>query len=798
MKYDKESKKINVGITEFVNISRRMLSATPSNDTDEPIVTDSSMSAFKSCGISSPDIKRLKLEFSCGKYSYILSDNVYFYASSPLIMCSVSSSVAKIRKEEEKEARGESFIAAYLYMMETGETEILSKIIYHNKATRESKLVEEKTELQKAKAFFEKCKDCLELYAKPEIERVTKRLPTLEKLKFPYKNIRPGQYEFINSVYRTISRGGKLYAAAPTGTGKTISALFPAIRALGKGRCEKIFYFTPKATTAIAAAECIELCVQKGADIRAVCLSSKEKLCDSGMICLEDKYLCKCRICNKVSEAALALYDAEIYVVKTKELNDFAKRFGVCPHELSLSYAELCDVVIGDINYLFSPDVYIRRFFTRGGSYAFLIDEAHNLPDRAREMYSANLTEEEIIAPSLEPILGDHSKAKKTARTLAAIFHDTLYPYLKEEILKDENGDSIAATHLSDIPPKLFNAFEIAVSEIENEIYENITSRDEEKRARLKFLYSYLGKLKTFLNVMNVFDSRYEMFVFYENGKIKTKLFCIDPEDRISERLSKGSSAVFFSGTFSPLHYYKSTLGGDGTSDILEVNSPFDKDQLSVSIMHKISTRFSEREDTISAVCRAIAATVSAKRGNYMVFTPSFKYAEALAKVFSAKYPKINVMLQKRGMSETEKNEFLNAFSKNDKSYLIGFCVMGGIYSEGIDLAGESLIGAVIVGIGLPSLSYEREAMANYYQDKYEEGKEFAYIYPGINRVLQAAGRVIRREDDKGVIVLIDDRFDDPIYKKLIPKFWGGMNFIGDAASLRCELDKFWHPETEK
>ena len=240
------------------------------------------------------------------------------------------------------------------------------------------------------------------------------------------------------------------------------------------------------------------------------------------------------------------------------------------------------------------------------------------------------------------------------------------------------------------------------------------------------------------------------------------------------------------------MYYYRAVLGDDRTSDMLEVASPFDPSQISVSIMDKISTRLSERDDTLGAVCRVIAATVSAKRGNYMIFSPSFAYSEALSRIFRAKYPKIKVIEQRKNMTAAEKREFLAEFEKENESYLIGFCVMGGIYSEGIDLAGDSLIGAVIVGIGIPALSYEREAISAYYNEKYEEGKQFAYIYPGMNRVLQAAGRVIRREDDKGVVVLIDDRFDDPIYKSVIPKLWDGMKFIADPKELRAELDEFW------
>ena len=297
---------------------------------------------------------------------------------------------------------------------------------------------------------------------------------------------------------------------------------------------------------------------------------------------------------------------------------------------------------------------------------------------------------------------------------------------------------------------------------------------------------------------MESFDSAYELFIFMEAGRLRAKCYCIDPSKNIAKRLAKGSSATFFSGTLSPMYYYRAVLGDDRTSDMLEVASPFDPSQISVSIMDKISTRLSERDDTLGAVCRVIAATVSAKRGNYMIFSPSFAYSEALARIFRAKYPKIHVVEQRKNMSAEEKREFLAEFEKPSESYLIGFCVMGGIYSEGVDLAGDSLIGAVVVGIGIPALSYEREAISAYYNEKYEEGKQFAYVYPGMNRVFQAAGRVIRRESDRGVIVLIDDRFDDPIYKKSLPKLWGKVKFIADPKALRQELDSFWKAVDEE
>ncbi|MBE6643951.1 MAG: ATP-dependent DNA helicase [Ruminococcaceae bacterium] len=792
MRYDAESKKILISSREFVQTARRAIAAAVPCDAEEPKLEKTSKRLLEKI-IGSSDAISLTHGFECGGYSFALTAksekadgcNLWFAFS-------IDCDPQKPKKDCLSQIRGEGYVAAYAYAKQKGLTRVNLFFTLINNATNTHATREESASIQKLEGFFKKCAATVAVYAKPEVERVTLRLPSMKNLKFPYKMARDGQREFVQTAYKNIARGGTLFATAPTGTGKTVSALYPAVHAMGDGRRDKTFYLTPKETTANAAIDCLNILSEKGAVLRAIKLSAKEKCCQNGLLCREGRDLCDYARCNRLSDAVLALYEKKQTVITSKEILEYSKEFKVCPYELSLTYAELCDVIICDFNYLFDPSVYIRRFFAEGGNYTFLIDEAHNLADRAREMYSAQTDEDFLRLPFEADILGEHSKTKKISGEVAAAFREVLYPLVKEELVTDSNGNRSGAVHLKEIPSELYGIFDLLLYTAEEEILQNYPSKDDEKNSRISFLRDFCYKIKKFHTVMQSFDSSYEMFIFYENEKLRAKLFCIDTGNEISKRLEKGSAAVFFSATLSPLYFYKSILGGDGSSDILEVDSPFDKDMLSVSIMDKISTRFSEREDTLSAVCRVIAATVSAKRGNYMIFSPSFAYSEALSRAFSAKYPKIKILTQRRDMSKKEKEEFLREFSKNDKSYLIGFCVMGGIYSEGIDLAGDSLIGAVVVGIGMPSPSYEREAICAYYDDKFEEGKQFAYIYPGMNRVLQAAGRVIRREDDKGVIVLIDDRFDDPIYKKIIPSLWSGMRFIADAKTLRENLDRFW------
>jgi Rad3-related DNA helicase len=274
-------------------------------------------------------------------------------------------------------------------------------------------------------------------------------------------------------------------------------------------------------------------------------------------------------------------------------------------------------------------------------------------------MYSAEITLSDILSPSTEELLGAFSATKKLSKRAGAVLEEILMPYLQGEIRENKSGELIGATDLSEIPSRMYTLFDEMIKVVEEEIFLNQRAEDEEALLRLNYLRAFYYKIKKFADIMSRFDDAYKMFVFFEGGEMRIKLYCLDTGPVIRERLNKGHGALLFSATLSPLGYYRSVLGGDRSDEVLEVNSPFDPSQLSVCIMDNISTRYSEREDTLMAVCQSVAATVSAKRGNYMVFCPSFAYSEALAKVFSAKYPKIKIILQKRDMSAEEKEKFL-------------------------------------------------------------------------------------------------------------------------------------------
>lgn len=778
MRYDEEQNRIFIGVSELVCASRRVLSLTPPKDEAEPTAEENRIHG-----------KKIEYSFCQGGYDFTLTGMARI--SENTLTNDIRISRKKPTAEEKKQARGEAYLLGKMLFESDWEGDGIPCII--NYVSEDGTICEsEVLERKKCADFTEKCIKTLPSYARAEIERVTKRLPSMKNLKFPYKSIREGQEQFIKAAYRTLARGGELYAAAPTGTGKTVSAIFPAVRALGSEKITKVFYLTPKTTTANAARDCIELLCANGAMIRGIILIAKERLCEFGQVCKEFRGACQADRTNRLYEAVFALFDKALPVVTPADVKRTAADFSVCPYELSLSYAELCDVIVGDFNYLFHPTSYIKRFFSFHSPFAFLIDEAHNLPDRAREMYSAEIELRDFELITESAILGEASQLKTVICQLKLAFKSLLYPLVKDELRESSDGILNGAYHTKELPGELLRIFSTLTAAVYTELYTSLKDKGAEAGKKVKLLRDFLYKTEHFLNIAERFDDCYELFVFASGEELRAKLFCIDTKNVIRERLALGEGAVFFSATLAPLYYYRAVLGGDNSSASLTVDSPFTREQVSVSVMDKISTRFSEREDTLSAVCRVIAATLSAKRGSYMIFSPSYAYSKALYDAFRMKYPKIKSILQTQGMSNSERQSFLDEFSKTNGNYLAAFCVLGGIYSEGIDLAGDSLIGAVIVGIGMPAPSYEREAIAAYYDEKYEEGKQFAYLYPGMNRVMQAAGRVIRTEDDVGVIVLIDDRFDDPIYRKTAPSLWRGMKFLSDAKDLKSELDEFW------
>jgi Rad3-related DNA helicase len=637
---------------------------------------------------------------------------------------------------------------------------------------------------------------------------------TIATLVFPFPAYRPGQRELAVATYRVLAGGGRLFLAAPTGIGKTISVLFPAIKALGERKLERIFYLTARTVGRAIAEKALEVLRRGGLKLRGVTLTAKEK------ICVQEGQPCDPRTCP----LALGYYDRikpaiqEALVreeITRSTLEEVAQKHQVCPFELSLDVSQWADVVICDYNYVFDPKVYIRRHFEEdGGQYGFLVDEAHNLVDRGREMFSASLESREIseirraIKKGVPRCSRALTKLLKEMRELASpggdladlpepsdpsselnlfpaqppVPTEPLPPPRQEMARMGNEADGVITKR--ELPQGLMPLVETALAEAEAWL-----ARNEESAFREDLLGLYF-QLFSFRRTAELYDQRY-VTIIEDGASARIRLFCLDPSFLLRQALARGKAAVFFSATLTPMEYYRTLLGGDPGDGVLQLPSPFPQENLAVIIQDRIATNFKARTDSRKEVVEAIAQLVQGRRGNYLVYFPSYQYLNDVLGDFQAAHPLTQVLVQKPGMTEAERDAFLATFSVEHGETLVGFAVLGGIFGEGIDLVGERLIGAVIVGVGLPQLCVERDLIRDYFQNQNSVGFDYAYTFPGMNRVLQAVGRVIRSDTDRGIVLLIDTRFNEPRYRRMFPAWWRFVR-VRNPDRLREAVNSFW------
>lgn len=582
-----------------------------------------------------------------------------------------------------------------------------------------------------------------------------KRQASIQKLEFPF-DYREGQKELAADVYRTIYRRKNLFIQAPTGTGKTMSTIYPSVRAVGEGLAEKIFYLTAKSITATVALDAFRILGGKGYQAKTVLITAKEKMC----VCEEMD--CNPQNCpyaeghfDRVNDAVFELLQKE--EIFTREIFlEQAHRHRVCPFELCLDTASWADNIICDYNYVFDPNVYLRRFFAEGTKeeYLFLVDEAHNLVERARSMYSAVLVKEDFLA--VKKLVKPYSK--KVAAELEKC-NKILLAY------KRECEDYQICENISNFAFALMRFGAAA---------DTFLQKSTEFLGKKEFLDLYL-KVRHFLNMYERLDEHYVIYTqFLENHSFMIKLFCVDPALNLQECLDKGRSTVFFSATLLPIQYYKKLLSTKEDNYAIYAKTAFSKEQSCLLIGDGVSSKYTRRNRMeFQNIAKYIQKIVSAKKGNYMVFFPSYRFLEQVyEEFFPMMGEQTDCIVQTTGMKEEEREEFLGEFEKERKHSLVGFCVMGGIFGEGIDLKEELLIGAIVVGTGLPQVGQEREILRQYFETHSGEGFDYAYRYPGMNKVLQAAGRVIRTKEDRGVIALLDERFLQWEYRRLFPREW--------------------------
>ncbi|MBB6218903.1 Rad3-related DNA helicase [Anaerosolibacter carboniphilus] len=672
---------------------------------------------------------------------------------------------------------GQAKCYAYIYGQEQGLDEVDVQLTYYQLDTEEIKYLRKTFLLHELKQFFDDLIAQYFSWATFTHDWQIKRDTSIHALSFPFEAYRKGQREFAKAVYRTVVDGKKLFAQAPTGIGKTISTLFPTIKAIGEGHTSKIFYLTAKTITRQVAEEAFYKMHGRGLLFKSVTLTAKDK------ICFQEESICNPEHCeyarghfDRVNEALRAILHQEQLLTREK-IEAYAKEYHICPFEFSLDLTLWADAVVCDYNYAFDPRVYLKRFFSEeGGDYTFLVDEAHNLVDRSREMFSAELYKRPFL--DLKRVF--QSKAPSIAKALNQLNKNML---VYKKYLEEENQP----IH-KDNPKDLYPPLHKFMKEAEEWLTKNENQEGYEELLELYF------SCHAFLRIAEFYDERYVTYVEKVQKDIKVKLFCLDPSYLLRDALRRGRSAILFSATLTPLPYFREILGGNEEDKLLRLPSPFDRNNLCLSIANRISTKYRAREDSYEAIVDYIHLTAQQRKGNYFAFFPSYQYMDQVYQRFIEKYPEIKTLLQGSSMVEAEREQFLLQFQSNSIESLVGFAVLGGIFSEGIDLVGDRLVGAIIVGVGLPQICLERDIIMNYFQEKNHLGYEYAYMYPGMNKVLQGAGRVIRSEWDQGVVLLIDERFRHSRYQKLFPQEWSNPSFVRDLKELDLTLESFWNP----
>ncbi len=664
---------------------------------------------------------------------------------------------------------------AYIVALQQELSEISVQMTYCNMDTEEIRRFREHYSFAELEKWFFDLVAAYEKWAKFQYQARQERNQSIAGLTFPFP-YRKGQKELAAGVYRTINRKKNLFIQAPTGTGKTVTTVFPALMAVGQGLADRIFYLTARTITRTVAKETFELFRRQGYLGRVLIITAKEKLClCEEMDCNPVHCPCAKGHYDRVNDAVFSLLEKERDITR-EVLLEQAQQYQVCPFELCLDVSLWVDNIICDYNYVFDPNVYLKRFFAEGvkGEYLFLVDEAHNLVDRGREMYSASLYKEDFL--KYKKALKSHSK-KCTAALERCNRH----------LLKMKR-DCDSYQVMGEIGVLVFALMQLG-SALEEFFLKEINF--PEKKEVMEF---YLN-LRHFLNMYDLMDENYVIYTEHEaDGRFKLKLFCVNPAVNLQSCLDKGRSAVFFSATLLPIQYYKSLLSTCEENYAVYAQTVFEKEQRLLAVAEDVTSKYTRRnQQEFEKIASYIYEAAKGKTGNYMVFFPSYKMMRQVWECLTERdlSEEMVCICQESGMTEAQREEFLQRFLQEGEKTLIGFCVMGGIFAEGIDLKGEALIGVMIVGTGLPQISNEREILKNFYQQREGNGFEYAFLYPGMNKVLQAAGRVIRTAEDRGVILLLDERFLRREYQCLFPREWEEFQTV-KLSGVRGLVEAFW------
>ena len=696
-------------------------------------------------------------------------------------------------KEPESVHLAQAKCYAWIYAQEHGRDRMKVRMTYCNLDTEEVRYFYYTYSFGELTEWFEDILSQYKRWSDEETAWIQKRQESIRQLRFPFP-YREGQRELAAHVYHTICHGKKLFLEAPTGVGKTISTVFPAVKAMGEKKADRIFYLTAKTITRTVADQTFSLLREGGLHFKTVVLTARDK------ICFMEEAECNPEYCpyakghyDRIREAVFDLLTSQEHYSR-EQIEAYARRHCVCPFEMALDMSLFSDGIICDYNYVFDPHVYLRRFFGEGSqkkNHLFLVDEAHNLLDRGREMYSAVLYKEDFLT---------------LKRTIKA--YDTRMEKLLERcnremlLLKKECGDWCVVDQIDSLAQAVQRLATVMEEYLENH---------EDSPVRREVLDFYFT-VSHFQMIYELLDEKYVIYTQFDGeGRFFVRLFNVDPSDNLKQCMDRGVSSILFSATLLPIQYYKKLLGGESSDYEVYARSTFDPARKALFLAEDVTSRYTRRtQEEYYRIAEYIHRIVRMRYGNYMVFFPSHLFLRKVYEIYLEHFAGEDMaecIVQEEYMTEEKREQFIRRFEGNEEAVLsdairmdielqeegslVGFCVLGGIFAEGIDLKDDRLIGAIIVGTGLPQVCTEREILKGYFEKAGENGFDYAYRFPGMNKVLQAAGRVIRTAQDVGLVALLDERFCFSSYQKLFPREWAQFEIV-NAVSVERRVEKFW------
>lgn len=744
----------------------------------------------------------VQYSFFCGDYIYNVSgkaDGVIIGRDGEITVEEIKTTVADLNQFYDDHGEwhlGQAMFYAYIIAKQKNKQSITVRLTYLKQGNfRQQKRVEKTYSIEELEGFTNNIILRYTQYMKEIRALKMERDDSCKDLPFPFKEYRVGQKDIIDFVSQALDDKETVYLEAPTGIGKTISTLYPAVRRFGDHKADLVFYLTSKNSIKRIAMNAMNLFIQSGAKTKAIEFTAQDAFCFNDKVghCNPDECPFAKNYYDKLLDTIFdSLHEESFFDRQT--LTKICMEKKMCPFQFQLDLAMYCDVLVCDYSYVFD---YHDRLGLKQDSLDnkrayLLVDECHNLPDRVRDMYSTEMTK--AIFEEALPYCGNKAFEFLKGDIRIAINEIDAIPFDAE----DPNVLAEGVYIHKELPSQFLTAINAILTDFKDILKKQPQLVSDQL---LEFFYAvnsfyYLAGLLS----DDILGPAFLCYSRIENGELRSiRIANLDSKPIIKDAVEAFHATCFFSATLSPKEYYIDLLGGDiqNKENILILPSPFPKENRKVFVDMNLSLRYKDRQLTLEHVYQEIKAAIQSKRGNYFVFCPSFQYLENIKDLFEHDEEGLDIDLfsQERSMREYDREAFLSHFDVENERTTVGLVVLGGVFSEGIDLIGDRLIGAIVISIGLPQIGFERNQLKDYYDRIDEDEKKgfaYAYSYPGINKVLQASGRVIRSENDKGFMLFIDSRYRQPLYQKLFAELYPDCQRVVSLSQIKTQLRLFW------